>query len=179
MRKSMIALALVAAAGLVSHSASAQAMKGSGSSEKQFQFGPQVDFATQSIGLGVGGRVVYNGLGTALNLPGLRALASFDYFFPGSGFGVSAKYWEINANATYDLKLSGVTRFAPYVGAGLSYDNWSFDLFGLGNASYNSTALNVLGGGRFKLGAKLNAFAEARFELRSGGALVLTGGLLF
>jgi hypothetical protein len=178
MRKLMVAAALVAAMGLAAQAASAQTTRASASPEKAFSFGPQVDFATQSIGLGVGARAVYNDLGTVVKLPGLKALASFDYFFPGSAFGPSAKYWEINVNATYDLNISGLNGFAPYVGAGLGYDNWSWN-YGAGSLSYNSTGLNILGGGRFKVGQSLHAFAEARFELRSGGALVLTGGLLF
>ena len=174
MRKLMAGAALVMVLGLAAQAAVAQ----TAATEKPFQFGPQIDFATQSIGPGVGARAVYNGLGTTLKVPGLKALASFDYFFPGSSFGPSAKYWEINVNATYDLKINGLSGFAPYLGAGLGYDNWSWN-YGAGSLSYNSTGLNLLGGGRFKVGQKLNAFAEARFELRSGGALVITGGLLF
>jgi len=172
MRKLMTAAVLVVAMGLAAQAEAQTA------AAKPFQFGPQVDFATQSIGLGVGARAVYNDLGTTLKVPGLKALASFDYFFPGSSFGPSAKYWEINVDATYDLKINGLNGVAPYVGAGLGYDNWSWN-YGLGSISYNSTSLNILGGGRFKLGPTLHAFAEARFELRSSGALVLTGGLLF
>jgi len=45
--------------------------------------------------------------------------------------------------------------------------------------SWGYTGLNVLGGGRFKVGAKLNAFAEARVELRTASAIAFTAGLLF
>lgn len=173
MRKLMAAAALVAAMGLAAQTASAQTAAG-----KPIQFGVQGDWMTQSVGLGVGARLVYSGLGTQLKVPGLAAYGSFDYFFPGSSYGVSPKYWEINANATYDVKLSGVTGFTPYVGAGLNYAHSSVSVLGF-SASASKTGLNVLGGGRFKLGAKLNAFAEARLELSGGDAFAATFGFLF
>jgi hypothetical protein len=178
MRKAMIALVLVASAGLVAQSASAQAMRSSGSSEKPISFGVQGSWMTEHVGLGVGARVVYNELGTTLNVPGLRAYGAFDYFFPGSSFGASAKYWEINAGATYDLKISGLTGFAPYVGGGLNYARYSVSVLGISGSTSN-TGLNVLGGGRFKLGKSLNAFAEARIELGGGEAFAATFGILF
>jgi|GEM_PF-1591921 len=173
MRKLMAAAALVAVMGVAAQAASAQT-----TGVKAFQFGPQVSFMTQSVGLGVGARVVYNGLGTQLKVPGLAVYGSFDYFFPGSSYGVSPKYWEINANATYDLRISGLTGVVPYVGAGLNYAHSSVSFLGL-SASASKTGLNILGGGRFNLGSSLKAFGEARLELSGGGAFALTFGLLF
>jgi len=173
MRKLMAAAALVAVVGLAAQAASAQTV-----AVKPIQFGVQGSFMTQSVGPGVGARVVYNGLGTQLKVPGLAAYGSFDYFFPGSSYGVSPSYWEINANATYDVKINGLNGVAPYVGAGLNYAHSSVSFLGV-SASASETGLNVLGGGRFKLGAKMNAYAEARLELSGGGAFALTVGLLF
>ncbi len=178
MRKLMAAAALVAVMGVAAQAASAQTRRGSEPSVKAFQFGPQVTFMTQSVGLGVGARVVYNGLGTQLKVPGLAVYGSFDYFFPGSSYGVSPKYWEINANATYDLRISGLTGVAPYVGAGLNYAHSSVSFLGT-SLSASKTGLNILGGGRFNLGSSLKAFGEARLELSGGGAFALTFGLLF
>ncbi len=169
MRKAMIALALVA--GLASQAAAQNAQT------KPFMFGPEASWMSQSVGIGVGARAVYTALGQQLNVPGLQAYGAFDYFFPGSSYGVSPKYWEINAGATYDLKLSGMKSFAPYVGAGINYAHSSVEVLGF-SASASKTGLNVLGGGRFTLG-KLNAFAEARFELGGGEAFAATFGILF
>ena len=171
MRKVTMALALVLATGLVAQAAQAQ-------TEKAWQFGPQASWMSKDVGIGVGARAVYAGLGTAVNVPGLRAYGAFDYFFPSTSFGTDAKYWEINAGATYDLKLSGMTGFAPYVGAGLNYAHVSVSVGGF-SGSDSRTGLNVLGGGRFKLGQKLNAFAEARLELGGGEAFAATFGILF
>jgi opacity protein-like surface antigen len=172
MRKVTMALALVLAAGIAAQAAQAQ------QTEKAWQFGPQVSWMSQSVGIGVGARAVYGGLGTAVKVPGLRAYGAFDYFFPGSSYGVSPKYWEINAGATYDLNITGMSGFAPYVGAGLNYAHASVSVAGF-SASSSNTGLNVLGGGRFKLGQKLNAFAEARLELGGGEAFAATFGILF
>jgi hypothetical protein len=173
MRKVMVGLAVVAGLGLVAQAAVAQTAVRPASSEKPISFGVQGSFMTQSVGPGVGARAVYNDLGTTLNVPGLRAYGAFDYFFPGN----SLTYWEINAGATYDVKLGGVTGVTPYVGGGLNYAHTSASSGGY-SVSASRTGLNVLGGGRFKLGAKLNAFAEARFELGGGDALAVTFGIL-
>jgi opacity protein-like surface antigen len=178
MRKVTMALALVLATGIAAQAAQAQ------QTEKAWQFGPQVNIATQHIGLGVGGRAVFTGLGSAVKVPGLGAFGSFDWFFPGNSYGVSPSVWEINVNATYDLKIAGLTGVAPYVGGGVNYLHWSTGAgtvlgFPVPSASGSETGLNLLGGGRFNLTPKLHAFAEARIEVRSGGAFVVTGGLLF
>jgi hypothetical protein len=170
MRKVMVGLAVL---GLAAQAAVAQT-----AAVKPIQFGVQGSWMSQSVGLGVGGRVVYNALGTTLKVPGLAAYGAFDYFFPSTGtWGSGISIWEINAGATYDVKLQGMTSITPYVGAGLNYAH--VGISGCSLCSASSTGLNVLGGGRFKLGAKLNAFAEARVELRTGSAIAFTGGLLF
>jgi hypothetical protein len=173
MRKAMVAVAFVAATGLVAQTAAAQT-----AAVKPIQFGVQADFATNNYGPGVGARVVYHGLATTLKVPGLGVYGSFDYFFPSSHWGTGLSFWEINANATYDLRLAGVTGVAPYVGGGLNYAHLSADCAPY-DCSGSWTGLNLLGGARFKLTPKLNAYAEGRIELRTGSAFVLTGGVLF
>jgi opacity protein-like surface antigen len=174
MRKLMVAAALVAAMGMAAQAASAQ----TAAAVKPIQIGVQADFATNNYGPGIGARVVYNGLGTTLKVPGLAAYASFDYFFPSSAWGTGLSFWEINANATYDLKLTGMPTIAPYVGGGLNYAHLSANCAPF-SCSASNTGLNLLGGARFKVTPKLNAYLEARFELRSASAIVLTAGVLF
>jgi opacity protein-like surface antigen len=165
MRKMIVALTLVAGLGVVAQAASAQT--------RQFRFGPEVSFATNNVGFGVGGRAVYTGLGTALKVPGLQAYGSFDYFFPGSGL----TWWEINANGTWDIP--NMTGFAPYVGAGLNFAHVSVNCGPLVNCSSSNVGLNLLGGARYNVTPKLNAFGEIRAEIHSGSAIVFTLGLLF
>jgi opacity protein-like surface antigen len=173
MRKLMTAAALVVAVGLVAQTAAAQT-----AGVKPIRFGVQGDFATNNYGPGVGARVVYNGLATTLKVPGLGVVGSFDYFFPSSSWGSSLSFWEINANVTYDVALSGMPSIAPYVGGGLNYAHLSADCAPYSCSSSN-TGLNLLGGARFNVTPKLNAFGEVRVELRTGSAVVFTAGVLF
>jgi hypothetical protein len=129
------------------------------------QFGPQLDFASNSIGIGVGARVM---LDVAKMIPTARNvgfIGSFDLFFPGSGFGVSASYWELNGNGTYSFAIPK-SPITPYAGAGLNVAHFSYDI-------------SVLGGAKFGNVGKVTPFAELRLELHSGSAVVLTGGVLF
>jgi hypothetical protein len=173
MRKAFVGLTVVA--GLVLGAQAATAQK---AAVKPISFGVQGDVATNHYGPGVGARVVYTALGSQLRVPGLQAYGSFDWFFPGSHWGTGLSFWEINANATYDIHLSGVTGAAPYIGGGLNYAHLSADCAPF-DCSASETGLNLLGGIRFHLTPSLNAYAEARAELRSGSAVVFTGGILF
>jgi len=164
MRKVTLVLAVVAAAGLVARSASAQT-----SATRPVRFGVQADWGTDNIDIGLGARIVYPGLGTVLNVKGLEGYASFDYFFPGH----SITYWEINPGVTYNVTLNGVTGFSPYVGGGLNIAHAS-----AGGIGDTKAGLNLLGGGRFALG-KLSAYAEGRIELSGGEHFVATFGILF
>jgi hypothetical protein len=169
MRKSTLALSAVLGLCLVAQTAVAQT--------KQWQFGPEVNFGTQSIGPGIGARAVFSGLGTAVKVPGLQAYGAFDYFFPSSSFGVSPSYWEINVNGTWDIpNMTG--GFKPYVGAGLSYAHVSVTVGGFSGSS-SSTGLNILGGTHFAPTPKLNMFGEVRVELHNGTPIFFTVGLLF
>jgi len=164
MRK--VTLALSAAVGLCVATQTAVA-------QNPWQFGPEVNFATNSIGLGVGGRAQFAGLGKAVKVAGLGAYASFDYYFPGSGL----TFWEINANGTWDIpNMTG--GFKPYVGAGINYANYSVSVLGI-KASTSNTGLNILGGTHFNPTPKLNMFGEVRVELRTGSVVNFAVGVLF
>jgi hypothetical protein len=139
----------------------------------QVQFGPQLNWASNSIGVGVGGRVEAS-LAKATGVKGLGLIGSFDFFFPGSGI----TYFEINANGTYHFDIEG-TRIAPYVGAGIVVAHTSVSGCPFGGCSATNVGLNLLGGTNFPAMGKITPFAELRIELRSGSAVVLTGGVLF
>lgn len=170
MRKAMIVLAVaVAAAGVVAQAASAQT-----GSTRPVRFGVQVDWGTDNVDLGIGARIVYPALGTAVNVKGLEGVLSFDYFFPGN----SLTYWELNPGVTYNLTIQGMRGFQPYVGGGLNIAHASVDLGALGSASDTKAGLNLLGGGRFAIGS-LSAYAEGRVEISGGERFVATFGILF
>jgi opacity protein-like surface antigen len=143
----------------------------------QAQFGPELNFASNSIGFGIGARVEAS---LAKMIPSVKALSvigSFDYFFPSSGFGVNPSYWEINANGAYHFEIPQ-TRLAPYAGAGLVVSHWSVSFLGVSGSTTN-VGLNLLAGTNFPAMGKVTPFAELRLELRSGSAFVVTGGVLF
>ena len=136
-----------------------------------------MNWASNSIGFGVGGRVEFDLAKVVPTVPGLGVEGSFDYFFPGSGYGASASYWEINANGLYSFSLPK-SPITPYAGAGIGIDHSSVSVLGI-SASANSVGLNLLGGAKFANVGKVTPFAEVRIELHSGSAVVLTGGVLF
>jgi opacity protein-like surface antigen len=136
----------------------------------QANYGDDVDFG---VGAGVG-----FGLGSLTTNHGIRAEATFDYYFPGgdSDFG-DLKYWEINGNALMDISsVPGL-----YVGAGVNYANTSFDCDICGEFDVDNSAsdigLNLLAGWSFS-GSK-GPFVQAKFELGGGEQLVISGGLRF
>ena len=166
MRKASLVVSLVVGLSLLAQAAAAQT--------KQWQFGPEVGFATNNLGPSIGGRAVFSGLGTAVKVPGLQAYASFDYFFPSVS---SVTIWEINANGTWDIpNMTG--GFKPYVGAGINYANYSVSVLGI-KASTSNTGLNILGGTHFNPTPKLNMFGEIRVELRTGSVVNFAVGVLF
>ena len=157
MRKKIILAALVAAATIPSGArAQAPAPTRFGA---QLSFGNDIDF-----GLGARARVpIYQ------FLPGFALEGAFDYFFPGNGL----TYWELNANADYTILLRNASA-EPYLGGGINLAHASAN-----SASDTNVGLNVLLGTRFGRSRRFNPFIEAREELRSGGKLVLTAGILF
>jgi hypothetical protein len=139
----------------------------------QVQFGPQLNWASNSIGVGVGGRVEASLAKAIPSVKGLGVIGSFDFFFPGSG----VTYFEINANGTYHFAIENV-KISPYVGAGLVVAHTSVTVLGISGSTTN-VGLNLLGGTNFPSMGKITPFAEIRIELRTGSAVVLTGGVLF
>ena len=139
----------------------------------QFQFGPQIGWASQSIGFGVGARAELSLDQFIPTVKGLGVNGSFDYFFPGN----SLTFWEINVNPVYHFAIPNV-KISPYAGAGLNLSHTSVSV---GNFSASSTnaGLNLLVGSNFPALGKITPFAELRVELRTGGAFVITGGVLF
>ncbi len=140
----------------------------------QFKFGPQLDWASQSIGFGVGARAEMSLDQYIPTVKGLGVNASFDYFFPGS----SITFWEINADPTYHFAIPNVS-FAPYVGAGLNLSHTSVSNCPFSGCSSTNAGLNLLVGTNFPALGKITPFAELRVEIRTGGAFVITGGVLF
>jgi hypothetical protein len=123
---------------------------------------------------GAGAGVTF-GLGSLTTNSGIRAEATFDYFFPGDNIN----YWEINGNALMDIQSVP----SLYVGAGVNYANISFDfdddfceVFGC-DADASEVGLNLLAGWNFS-GSK-GPFVQAKFEVGGGEQLVISGGLRF
>lgn len=123
------------------------------------------------------------GIGAYVGFPlesvyeGLRGQADFTYFFPDSDF---IDYFEINANALYDIDIeSSVT---PFVLGGINIARVSVDdPTGLGDAfgfdaSSTEFGLNLGGGVAFDAGS-LRPSVGARIELGGGEGLVIFGQL--
>ena len=141
--------------------------------QAQVQVGPQLDFGTNSINFGIGGRAELN-LAKTLSAP-LTGVGSFDYFFGTAG----VTYWEINANVFYNFTIPK-SNVMPYAGGGLNIAHASVSCPAGFSCSATNAGLNLGGGAKFKMhGSKITPFAEARIELRTGSAFVLTGGILF
>ena len=169
MRKAYRAVALTVAAAAIPAVAHAQM-----GIKKPFSFGPEVSYQlNQGSYFAVGARGEYSLASMFPSVPQLRAIGSFDYYFPGSGFTV----WQLNLNVAYQFPMTGATPVKPYAGAGFNHYNVSCSGC-VGSASSNG--VNILGGVQFKaVGSGITPFVEARLELQSGGAFTLTGGLLF
>lgn len=121
---------------------------------------------------GVGGGVTF-GLGSLTTNSGIRAEATFDYYFPGDDL----TYWEINGNALMDIKSIP----SLYVGAGVNYYSVGIDSDLCGDlcdfAEDSGVGLNLLAGWNFS-GSK-GPFVQAKFEVGGGEQLVISGGIRF
>ena len=98
MRKQLVAAMLVGALSLGTTGLAAQSVR----------FAPQIDFATNNLNFGLGGRLDL-GLAKTLGAP-IDGVGSFDYFFGTGGVHI----WEINANVFYNFKVpkSNITPYA-------------------------------------------------------------------
>ena len=142
--------------------------------QAQWKFGPELSWASNSIGIGIGARAE---VGLAKFIPGAKAFSAFgtfDYFFPSSGYGVSPSYWELAVNGAYHFDIPGAKTIAPYAGAGLALAHASYLGYGASNVG-----LNLFGGTQFSPIGKITPFAQLRLELQSSSAFVITGGVLF
>lgn len=128
---------------------------------RPFHLGAQGNLILDGTTFGVGARYE-NDLNTLLNVPGLRAVASFDLYFPDTG-----SLWEINAGAAYGFNLPGAP-VKPYAGGGISYQH---------NGG-GSSGLNVFGGVKLQSVGTLTPYVELRFPIRDGSSLVLTAGVM-
>ena len=145
----------------------------------QLGFGVQGSFASDDVGMGVGGFLTF-GLGSLTTNTGISAKVGFDYFFPDHDL----KYWEINGDALYSIgNMQGSIR--PYVGAGVTYGNASAggaagDACSAANVDCSSSdiGLNLLGG--INIGSsKLAPFVQAKFEAGGGELFIISGGIKF
>jgi len=156
---------------------------GASAEEKHLSFGVQASYGSDTdFGIGALARLdlddVYEGLGV---------VGSFNYFFPSTddveGVDTSAKYWELNANATKDFKVSGSA--TPYVGAGLvlghASASGSIDALGVDvSASDSKLGANILAGAKMDVGESMKLFIEAKYEFISDGKqFVVSGGVRF
>jgi len=132
----------------------------------QVQYGPQLNWASNNIGFGVGGRVEASLAKAIPSVQGLGVLGAFSVYFPSGGTA-----WGFDVGATYHFDIPTVKTIAPYVGAGLAV---------LHGIKRTGGGLNLFAGTNFSALGALTPFAELKLVLvRSTSAVVLTGGVLF
>lgn len=150
----------------------------SAAAQRSARFGANLDFGSNSLDFGIGGRVNLD-MNEIAQWKNIEGIASFDYFFPGG----NTNYWELNANAAYRFSTSNGS-VVPYAGAGLNFGHSSGSYStgvagGTGSVSSSAVGLNLLGGAQFKAAKRLTPFVEGRLVLRSGSYFVLSGGVYF
>ena len=151
------------------------------------RFGVEAALANHSLGFGVGAFVKFHV--AELNEHPITGRASFDYYFPSSSFyGSGTHFWEISADGLYDITAK--SNIKPYVGAGISYDHFSFtcniDGFDCGVSS-SGVGLDIVGGLNFMANSKLMPFVELKLGLGGGagggayssGDFLIKGGIHF
>ena len=131
----------------------------------QIQYGPYLNFASNGVGVGIGGRVQAGLTGLIPTAKNVGAIGALNLYFPTGGTA-----WGIDLNGTYQFHIPAVKTVEPYVGGGLAL---------IHGISRNGVGLNLLGGAKFPLGP-LTPFGELRIILiRSTSAFVVSGGVLF
>lgn len=157
MRKQLTAAMLVGLLGLSGTALAAQSVR----------FGPQLGVGTNNLNLGIGGRMDLN-LAKSLGAP-IDGVGSVDYFTGTAGVHL----WEINVDGFYDFTIPK-SNLTPYAGGGLNI------AFASCTGCGSEAGLNLGGGVKFKLPhSTITPFLEARIEVRTDGAFVIGGGLLF
>jgi hypothetical protein len=155
-----------------------------GSDVEPLQFGGNADWATKSIGIGLGIRA-------SRGLPvvsGLGILATFDVFFGSTAPSDAAADVDVSGHSlqfglfpTYSYDLRGVR---AYGGAGLSLIRSSYsysvatpDLPDLPDVSGSATkaSLGVVAGAKFKE----RFFGEVRYHFGGASHLTVSAGVLF
>lgn len=149
---------------------------GASVAEGQFRFGANLSWGDDTD-LGIGARASF-GLGDLVRDQPIEGLVTFDYFFPDDAPGVDVSYWEVTANGVYRF-VQRTSTVLPYVGGGLVLGRSSVDVTGLGDASDTELGLNLLAGIRFGAIGAVIPFAEARFGIKDGSQLILSGGVFF
>ena len=136
---------------------------------QSFDIGAQLSFGNDSQ-LGIGPRVLTPL--TSLH-PRLRAVYSFDYFFPDSrGDDGDLDYWEIAGSVVRDVR---VRKIKSYVGLGAVIARSSeSENIARSSSTRTTLGLNLVGGLRFPE-SEYTPFVEAR---AGGRQLVLAGGVL-
>jgi len=132
----------------------------------QVQYGPQIEWASNSVGFGVGGRVEYSLAKAIPDVKTLGVMGAVNVYFPSGGTA-----WGIDLNGVYHFDIPTVKTVAPYVGTGLAI---------LHGTRRTGGGLNVFGGVQFPGMRTITPFGELRLVfVRGTSAFVLTGGVLF
>ena len=137
-------------------------------SAQDFDIGAQLSFGDDAQ-LGIGPRVL-----TPLKSvhPRVRAVYSFDYFFPDSkGDDGDRDYWEIAGSLVRDVR---VRKMRSYVGLGAVIARSSVSESAARTSSRTTLGLNLVGGLKFPE-SNYTPFVEAR---AGGRQFVLAGGVL-
>jgi len=177
------ALGLTAAVWLVAGHAEAQGVRFG--AHANFGTGLRDSYRTEDGGdanLGGGVRVIWE---LGLHHEGLSFMGSVDVFQAKSSvfvtdpdlldvFEIGGRYWEVNTYATYSW---GQEKLNYYLGFGVNLANDTLDKDYITTFS-DTDALDV--GGNILFGTKAfdHIFAEARYEVRGGGQVMLTLGVL-
>jgi hypothetical protein len=130
----------------------------------QVHFGPQLNWASNGVGFGVGGRVEASLAKAIPTAKGLGVIGTFDVYFPSGATG-----WALSGSASYHFDITGA-KVAPYVGGGLT----------ILHGTRTGAGLNLLAGTDFPALGKVTPFGELRILLVHGtSAFALSGGVLF
>jgi hypothetical protein len=162
------------------------ARSGGKSEAEPLQFGGNVDFATNSVGFGIGIRAS-RGIPVSV-LRNLGALATFDFFFGAhsqsdvAGVDTSGHSFQFGLYPTYSYEFGSIR---AYGGAGLSILGASYststpaldpaaDPIKVSGSAWD-TSLGVVAGAKFKG----RFFGEVRYQFGAGKHLTFSAGVMF